>query len=142
MLAFLGHWGYFKPVQNFFSYLREPHCESWVPQIVSPNCTSIYPLASSNEKCMHSFFVWKSHWIRKHLKSDKTIPNRPAIARYEIFLTQKLCVRSFCNHKIGIIDMHFKNNKFYLKSRSDKPRSTIWNIGSWIPKLDFYSVLP
>ena len=39
---------------------------------------------------------------QKHLKSDKTISNQPATAQLEIFLTQKLFVTSFCNHKIGI----------------------------------------
>ena len=67
--------------------------------------------------------------IRKHLKSDKTISNRAATARFEIFLTQKLFVIPFCIHKMGMINMHFlaktisilfKNNKFHLKSRSEK----------------------
>ena len=54
------------------------------------------------------------------MKSDKTISNRPATVRFEIFLTQKLFVISFCNHKMGMKNMHFWLKPFliYLKTTS------------------------
>ena len=103
------------------------------------------------KKCQSSFFVWKFHLIRKNLKSDKTISNRAATARFEIFLTQKLFAIFSCILKMAMMNMHFlvktisilsKYNKFYLKSRSEKPCCAIWNIGSRMQKLDFYSVMP
>ena len=66
------------------------------------------------------------------MKSEKTISNRLATAWFEIFQTQKLFVISFCNHKIGVKNMHFlvktisflfKNNCFHLKSRSEDFRA-------------------
>ena len=80
------------------------------------------------------FLCLKIALNKKNMKSRKTISNRPATARFEIILTQKLFVMSFCNHKMCIINMHFlakvisflfKNNKFNLKLRSEKPHRTI-----------------
>ena len=94
--------------------------------------------------------MFENREMRKNFKSDKTISNRPATARFEIFLTQKLFGLSSCVHKMGIIYMHFlvktisilfNNFKFHLKSCSKKSCCAIWNIGSRIPKLDYYSVM-
>ena len=73
-----------------------------------------------NEVQLNSFYVWKLHQIWKNLKSDKPISNHPATAQFEIFLTQKLFVISFCNHKMGIINMHFWWKPFliYLNTTS------------------------
>ena len=103
------------------------------------------------KSCQSNFNVWKLHEIRKKLKSDKTISNRPATARFEIFLIRKLFIMFLCIHKMGIINMHFlvttisisyKSNKFYRKSRSEKPCCAIWNIKSRMSILDFNLVIP
>ena len=99
-------------------------------------------------KNVRAVFMFENCLIRENLKSDKTISNRPATARFEIFLSGNLFVISFCINKMGMINMLFlvktisilfKSNKFHLKSHSAKPRCAIWNIGSsWT----FYSVMP
>ena len=103
-----------------------------------------------SKRCQNSFNVWKLHQVRKKLKSDKTISNRPATARFEIFLIHKLFAMFFCIHKMGMINMHFlvkvifilyKNSKFHLKSRSEKTHCAIWNIGSRMPRLDIFLVM-
>ena len=99
--------------------------------------------------------------MRTNLKYDKTISNGPATVRFEMILTQKLeleldfcyisVVTSFCNHKMGIVNMHqfvkaifilFKKNKVHLKSCSEKPHCAICNIGVRMPKQDFFLLMP
>ena len=120
---------------------------------LSERCISICAVFWQTARFQISFkiFSCKCFVISKNFKTDKTITNRPATELFEIILSEKLFVIFFCNHKMGILDIHFlvktisdlsKNNKFYLKLRSEKPCCAIWNIGSMIPKLDFYSVLP
>ena len=73
---------------------------------------------------LEQFLCLKIALNEKNWKSDKTISNRLVTAQFEMNQIQKLFVIYFCNHKIGIVNMHFlvkaiyilfKKNKFHLK---------------------------
>ena len=69
-------------------------------------------------RCSSSIYVGKLQLIRKKLRSDKTISNRPATVLFEIIQTQNLFAIYFCNQKMGIIKFIFwlKPFLFYLRT--------------------------
>ena len=61
--------------------------------------------------------------IKSEKNSDKTISNHPATAQFGIILTQNIFLIFYCNHEMGMINMHFlvkpvliifKKNKFQI----------------------------